>query len=309
MSSISDGLGGSLLAAVNEEIVALVDRILDSTAMVTGQSPSFDELSGSAWRLDEQHLVTNDHVVKDLVEPVWVAFPGHTEIRAEIVGHDPLTDLAVLRTIPLEIPPLPLRELPPRLGELSLAIGSPMGEFPESVSLGIVSGLSRRLPTTSGQVILDVIQTDCAINPGNSGGPLVGVDGRVIGVNTAIRDEASGIGFAVPAATVAEIVPELIGYGTVERSTLGVSVAMRKIDGDPTRIPRMVVVRTRDTAAGDIQRGDVMLSVNGSSIHGLADITRILRRGTIDTEIPVVVWRDGSQITVPCVPAKLEVSD
>lgn len=184
----------SLLSALSEEIVALAEAVVPSTVIVTGQTRDFAQSSGSAWLFDDQHLVTNNHVVDGLVEPLWIRFPDHQQSRAMIVGTDPLTDLAVLEVDSQMASPFTLRPHPARLGELCFALGSPLGEFPESMSLGIVSGLKRSLPTAEGRAIFGVIQTDCAINPGNSGGPLVGVDGQVIGVNTAIRSGAEGIG-------------------------------------------------------------------------------------------------------------------
>lgn len=298
-------MAGSLLGAMNEEIIALVNHTVRSTAIVTGQTQDFDQASGSAWVLDASHLVTNNHVVEGLVEPIWVRLPNQEEMRSTVVGRDALTDLAVLRVDAHQAPALGLRQHSPRLGELCLAFGSPLGKYPESVSLGIVSGLSRSLPAGAGRAIHDVIQTDCAINSGNSGGPLVGVDGRVIGVNTAVRADAAGIGFAVPADTVASIVPELIRFGSVERASLGVSVAVRKLKGDPSGLQRIIVTGTRATAAGDLHRGDVILAIGGVGVQKHSDITSILRRDMLGTEVPVMVWRDGAEVAVPCVPTKL----
>uniref|UniRef100_UPI000B004BFD S1C family serine protease n=2 Tax=Mycolicibacterium mucogenicum TaxID=56689 RepID=UPI000B004BFD len=141
-------------------------------------------------------IAPNDHVITDLVDPIEAQFPDTRPVTALVVGRDPLTDLAVLRIDPQDIAPLTICGHGARLGELCFAFGSPLGAFPESLSIGIVSGLKRSLPTGDRQSIFDVIQTDAAINPGNSGGPLVNVDGRVIGVNTAGIDGADGIGFA-----------------------------------------------------------------------------------------------------------------
>lgn len=295
----------SLLGSMNEEIVALVDQTVQSTAIVTGQTRDFNEGSGSAWLLSSSYLVTNNHVVEHMVEPIWVRMPNQDEIRATLVGRDELTDLAVLRIPENHVTPLELRQSPPRLGEICLAFGSPLGVFPESVSLGIVSGLSRSLPATGGRAIHDVIQTDCAINPGNSGGPLVGVDGRVIGVNTAIRNDAAGIGFAVPADTISLIVPELIQHGGIERASVGVSVANRKLQGDRAGVQRIVVTGTRSNTAGDLRRGDVLLAIGGFGVRKYSDITRILGRDMIGANVSVMVWRDGAEVEVLCVPFRL----
>src|SRR3712207_1256302 len=152
---------GGALSALSEEIAALAQAVVPSTAIVTGQTRDFGGGSGSAWLYDDEHLVTNNHVVESLVAPVWVRFPDCQETRAEVVGRDPLTDLAVLKVPRQAADALALRMRPARLGELCFALGSPLGTYPESMSFGIVSGLKRSLPTKSGRQIYDIIQTDC----------------------------------------------------------------------------------------------------------------------------------------------------
>lgn len=295
---------GSLLAELSDEVATLAERVVKSTAIVTGQTRDFGQSSGSAWLIDAKHLITNNHVVSDLVEPVWVAFPDHVETRAEVVGRDPLTDLAVLRVDPQVAPALSLRATPARLGEFCFALGSPLGQFPESMSFGIVSGLRRSLPSATGRFIYDVIQTDCAINPGNSGGPLVGVDGSVLGVNTAVMTGAEGMGFAVPAGTVVDIVPELISHGAVERASLGVSVAPRRIEalGNSTRL---VITAVRSTSAGPFEKGDVLLAIGPHQVNSQQDLIRVLRRDMLERTVPVSVSRKGRQVSVDCMPTRL----
>ena len=128
------------------------------------------------------------------------------------------------------------------------------------MSIGIVSGLKRSLPTADRRAIFDVIQTDCAINPGNSGGPLVDVDGRVLGVNTAGISDADGIGFAIPSDTVTDIVGELLVHGTVQRASLGIGVAYRRIDHAPSG-ESLIVTSVRADAAGPLERGDILLAI------------------------------------------------
>jgi S1-C subfamily serine protease len=290
---------GGALSALSEEIAALARAVVPSTAIVTGQTRDFGGGSGSAWLYDERHLVTNNHVVEDLVAPVWVRFPDCQETRAEVVGRDALTDLAVLEIPRQAADPLTLRTLPARLGELCFALGSPLGSYPESISFGIVSGLKRSLPTKSGRQIYDIIQTDCAINPGNSGGPLIDVAGDVLGVNTAGIQGAEGIGFAVPADTVAGIIPELLAYGSIARASLGVSVAPQRPeerrDGE-----RLVVTAVREMAAGPFQQGDVLLAVGPLEVRTRQDLFRILRRDMVQSRVPVTVWRGDRRHSFDC---------
>ena len=292
-----------LLAAISEEITSLADGVVRSTAIVTGQTKNFTGGSGSAWLYDRAHLVTNHHVVEDLVSPLWVRFPDCQETTAMVVGVDPLTDLAVLRVQPQQAEPLVLRQTRARLGELCFALGSPLGQFPESMSFGIVSGLHRTLPTTGGRSIADVIQTDCAINPGNSGGPLLDVEGRVLGVNTAIAGGAEGIGFAVPVETVADIIPELLTHGEVVRASLGVTVAVQQAEGNDPQ--RLVVTAVRSTAAGPLLRGDVLLCVGAHEVRSAADLFRVLRREVLGQPVPVTVRRSDADVVVTCHPTLL----
>ena len=143
--------------------------------------------------------------------------------------------------------------------------------------MGIVSGLKRSLPAGDRQTIFDVIQTDAAINPGNSGGPLVNVNGQVIGVNTAGIDGADGIGFAMPADTVAEVAHELITYGAVERASLGVTITRRAAEGKHDG-HALVVTDVRVNAAGPFEPGDAIVAVGDRQISSQNDLLRALRR-------------------------------
>lgn len=292
----------SLLRQFSDEIVALAEQIVQSTASVTGQTSDFRECTGSAWLYDAEHLVTNNHVVENLVDPIHVQLPGGGATQAWVIGKDPLTDLAVLRADPQSAPPLRISQEGARLGELCFAFGCPLGRYPESLSIGIVSGLKRSISAGDRQSIFDVIQTDAAINPGNSGGPLVNTEGLVIGVNTEIDTEAEwGIGFAIPGETVAQVVSELITYGTVERASLGVTVARKPVSGVPTG-HALVVTALRNNPAGPLLEGDVLLTVAGREIATQNDLLRALRRDVANRRIQVMVLRDGQEIMVECLP-------
>lgn len=294
-----------LLRQFSEEIVALAESVVQSTALVTGQTSDFEEVSGSAWLYDAEHLITNHHVVEGLVDPIHVQLPGGTPTRAWVIGNDPLTDLAVLRTDPQSASPLPISDQGAKLGELCFAFGSPLGRYPESLSIGIVSGLKRSIPAGDRQAIFDVIQTDAAINPGNSGGPLVNADGLVIGVNTQIDIEANwGIGFAVPAETIAEVAQEILDHGSVERASLGVTVARKSVKGRPAG-HALVITALRNNPAGQLREGDVLLKVGGREIGTQNDLLRALRRDVANRRIQVVVLRGGQEVSVECLPRSM----
>ncbi|MFL0287812.1 S1C family serine protease [Mycobacterium sp. SMC-21] len=306
-SSMSEHVGG-FLRQFSDEAASFAERVVRSTAIVRGQTDKFEVASGSAWLYDNEHLVTNNHVVADLADPIEAQFPGSRPMQALTIGRDPLTDLAVLRIDPQDVVPLQICTRGARLGELCFAFGSPLGELPESISIGIVSGLKRSLPTGDRQTIFDVIQTDAAINPGNSGGPLVNADGLVIGVNTAVVDGADGIGFAVPADIVAEVVHELITYGAVERASLGVSVTRRTIDGAADG-HGLVVTAVKANAAGPLECGDIILAVGDRKVSTQNDLMRALRRDVANRRVAVIVQRKGFEVSVECRPRGVRTVD
>jgi len=293
---------GRLLRQLSDEISALAESVVAATALVQGKTRDHLDIgSGSAWLYDHEHLVTNNHVVEDLADDIEARFPGCEAIEARVIGRDPLTDLAVLRVDPQATTPLTLSARGARLGELCFAFGSPLGEFPESMTMGIVSGLERSLSTGGRSAIFDVIQTDAAINPGNSGGPLVNVDGLVIGVSTAGIEGAGGISFAVPSQTVSEVVSEIIHYGAVERASLGITVAQRSVDA-PMHGKALVVTAVKDHPAGEFQRGDVIIAVGERKVLTQNELLRALRRDVANRRVAVTVWRDGAEIAVDCRP-------
>ncbi len=170
--------------------------------------------SGVVYRADG-HVVTNNHVVAG-ARAVRVTLPDGTTHEAEIVGTDPLSDLAVLRVDAADLPEPAWATDTPAIGDAAIAIGSPFG-LDGSVTSGIVSALNRSV-TAQGAPLVDLIQTDAAINPGNSGGALVNRSGEVVGINTVIATSgggSDGIGFAIPAATVQSVADQLIDTGRV----------------------------------------------------------------------------------------------
>lgn len=280
--------------------IELFERVSPSVVQVAARTaaanPFFeDEGGGSAgaasgtgfvWDNDG-HVVTNNHVVQNGRE-VAVRFASGEVAQAEIIGVAPNYDLAVLRI-------RSARKLPPpvalgssselKVGQSAFAIGNPFG-LDQSLTSGIISALKRRLPTSSGREIANVIQTDTAINPGNSGGPLLDSAGRLIGVNTAIispSGSSAGIGFAIPADIVNRVVPELIKNGRVPTPGIGIVAASEAVS---TRlgIEGVIVVRTApgspaeragirgvDFNSGAL--GDVIVQADGKPVHRLSDLT------------------------------------
>jgi 2-alkenal reductase len=233
--------------------------------------------------------------------------------QTKLVGTAPNYDLAVVRlqspgTLP---PPLAIGSSSDlQVGQSAFAIGNPYG-LDQSLTTGVVSALKRRLPTSRGREIANVIQTDAAINPGNSGGPLLDSAGRLIGVNTAILSPSgtsAGIGFAIPVDVVNRIVPELIRSGHVPIPGIGV-VAASEATATRLGVEGVVVVKTIpgspaqqaglqgiDIASGTI--GDVIVAVNGQGVRNLADLTDRFEQVGIGHTAQVTVARRGSTLSV-----------
>ncbi len=281
------------LSKLSAELSELVMQVRSSTVTISGMSADLSSGgSGSGWVFDRNgHVVTNNHVVEGLGATIRVKLSGKPECTATLVGTDPANDLAVLHVEGLSAAPIPVRQGPALLGEMCVALGSPLG-LRESASVGIISGLGRQLPTANGGAIEEVIQTDASINPGNSGGPLVDVGAQLLGVNTAIRTDGQGIGFAVSGEVVLDIVPELIRFGGVHRASLGVSIASTwtHIDGSDRSV---ISVKRVNNASSPLQPDDVLVQVGNVSIRRRYDVRKALGRDAVGRTIPVKVSRNG----------------
>ncbi len=289
---------------------------------------------GSGFVIDrEGHIVTNNHVVEG-AEEVLVAFPDSSQAWAKVVGADPDSDLAVIK-----IDRLPSEDILPleigdsdrvQVGQTAIAIGNPFG-LQGTLTTGIISAVGRTLPlgresvTLSGRFSIPrMLQTDAAINPGNSGGPLLDLQGRVVGINTAINAREgvnSGVGFAVPANLIRRIVPQLIDKGRYSYPWLGitgrdvgpdVAEAMRLpsqygalvvgvAKGSPAEraglrgSDRSVTVHDSTLQVG----GDVLMAVDGIEIRRFDDLlVYLIEKVSVGQRISLTVWRNGKPQTV-----------
>lgn len=302
--------------------IELFERVSPSVVQVAARSAAANPLTedeggeagagaasgtGFVWDNDG-HVVTNNHVVQNGSE-VAVRFASGEVARADVIGVAPNYDLAVLRIRGARKLPSPVAlgsssEL--KVGQYAFAIGNPFG-LDQSLTSGIISALKRRLPTSSGREISNVIQTDTAINPGNSGGPLLDSAGRLIGVNTAIispSGSSAGIGFAIPVDIVNRVVPELIKSGRVPTPGIGIVAASEAV---ATRlgVEGVIVVRTApgspaeragirgvNFSSGAI--GDVIVQADGKPVHRLSDLTDQLEQVGAGKSVRVGVKR-GSE--------------
>lgn len=276
---------------------------------------------GTGFRIGEDYLLTNDHVLAD-PDTVRVQASDGSWLDAAVVGRDPYSDLAVVETNgTLPGGPLPLAEETPPTGTEVLVIGSPLG-LAGTATQGIVSGRNRTIPaavTAVGQFsIADAVQTDAALNPGNSGGPIVTLDGNVIGVATATQGE--NVGFGVSARLAREIVPELIETGSYDHSFMGVSVLeVEPLLARANDLPEAQGVYIADVSAdgpsaGVLRGADGETTVEGATVPTGGDTIVALEDTPIPTNealsrflaletrpgdrIDVTVWRDGDEETV-----------
>jgi len=298
---------GRVLDRLSDELAELTARVLRATVAISGPTAEGGS-SGSGFFIDTRgHIVTNHHVVAGMEPPVSVTMQGGPTALAGIVGVDLISDLAVLRLDGRWKHTLPLRHSVARAGELCLAAGNPLGRYPETVTIGVVSGLARTAVAGPGRPHYHLLQTDCGIHEGNSGGPLVDVRGRVIGVTTLIDAESDDIGLAIPVETVKDVVPDLLKHGCVIRATIGVSIRgrTREVDGEATR--GLEVVRLRRLRGQALKIGDFILRVDGMPMPDPPALFGVLNGKCIGRPTVVDLVRQGRLRAVTVKPWRLQL--
>ena len=258
-------------------------------------------------------LLTNAHVV-GRARSGRAVFADGTDADVDVVGADPLSDLAVVRARDRTPPPATLGDAAElRVGQLVVAVGTPLG-LAGSVTAGVVSGLGRSLPTRDGRtarVVEDVIQTDAALNPGNSGGALADASCRVVGINTAVA--GWGLGLAVPInETTRRIIAALESDGRVRRAYLGLVSTPAPLPGPlAERLGRRRGLRVVDVVAGSpadrsgLKAGDLVLEAARAPVADAQSLQRLLFAEAIGTTLPVTVYRRGAMVDVLTVPTEL----
>jgi S1-C subfamily serine protease len=255
-------------------------------------------------------IVTSAHVV-ERARSVTASFVDGTEIEAEVVGADPLSDLAVLRAHGDGLHPATLGDASTlRVGQLVVAIGNPNG-FAGSVTAGVVSALGRSLPTRAGRVVDNVIQTDAALNPGNSGGALADGRASVVGINTAVA--GVGLGLAVPINDASRtIVAALMSEGRFRRAYLGIAGGTRPL---PPRLARELaraagvevveVVEGSPAADAGLRAEDLIVSVDGEPVERVEDVQRLMVHDRIGSAVRLEVIRSGRRLMLELTPVEL----
>lgn len=281
--------------------------------------------TGSGFILSEDgRLVTNAHVVSG-AETVTVTLKDGRTFEGRVVGADSVTDVAVIKIEATDLPTVTLgssEDLIP--GQWAIAIGNPLG-LDNTVTAGIISAIGR----SSSQVGIPdkrvrFIQTDAAINPGNSGGPLLDDQGRVIGINTAIRADAQGLGFAIPIETASRIAEELFANGEVQHPYIGIQMldlspeAKEQLSQDATLeleitedegVLILRVMSGTPAEQANLQKGDIIHKVNGVEVESATDVQEQVEQSRIGELIEIEVNRGGERVVVELRPTTLPVEE
>lgn len=274
---------------------------------------------GTGFVVDPDGLViTNRHVVSDAEADYTIIFNSGEKVSARVLARDPVLDLAVLKVEKRGLPIIPLGDASAlRVGQAVIAIGNALGEFRNTVSVGVISGLGRQLVAGDRlagetEVLDQVIQTDAAINPGNSGGPLLNLRGEAIGVNTAIAAGAENIGFALPISEVARILSDVKTEGRIRRPFLGVryvliTPALARANRLPVDFGALVVsgVERAEPAVipgspadrAGIRANDILLEIDGQKLGADHGLSLVIREKKVGDRVRVKFLSQGQEKT------------
>ncbi len=303
---------GDLLDAYSQAVTGAVAVAGRSVVHIAVRTSGARAGSGSGVVVAGDGLIlTNSHVV-NAAKQIEVTLADGQPLSARLLGQDPDTDIAVLRTDQnRDVVAAPLHDSKlVRAGQLAIAIGNPLG-LQQTVTAGVVSATGRSLRAQNGRLIDDVIQTDAALNPGNSGGALVDSSGRIIGINTAIIAGAQGICFAVASNTALHVLTQILRHGRVRRAEIG-------IHGQQTVVPRHIAryaqldqptaVRVVEVEPGSpaeragLKTGDMLIAIGGAIVAGVDDLVRLLDHDKVGSTVLIEVARQGQRHTFPVIP-------
>jgi len=298
------------LDAYSSAVIHVAETVLPSVASLRVRTRRGEGAGSASVLTADGFLLTSAHVVEG-ADGAEAAFSDGTTVSVDVIGRDPLSDLAILRARGAVPPPVVLGDAARlRVGQLVVALGNPLG-LAGSVTAGIVSALGRSLPTRAGRVVDEVIQTDAALNPGNSGGALADSSGRVVGVNTAVA--GIGVGLAVPINdTTQRIIGMLMRTGRVRRAWLGIVGAQMPLPsalaaktGRTSGLRVAQVMAQSPAEQSGLRVGDVVVSVGGDTIASTTALQRAMVEDAIGRRLEITVWRNGALVDVIAFPREL----
>jgi putative serine protease PepD len=289
-----------------ESLAGVAERVLPSVVTIRTGGPGGTNLGSGFVVTTDGHVITNDHVVGVGAAPVIITFHDGSSTRAELIGRDPESDLAVLRVDRPGLAPVPLGDSAQVVvGDPVLAFGSPLA-LANTVTAGIVSAVDRTIRAGEpGQQVryYAAIQTDAAVNQGNSGGPLVDAAGRVIGVNSVIKsvagsgDQAANIGlaFAIPISQAKRVAQEIIDTGQARRTVIGAELdRVGRVAGAGVRLASVVTGGPADAAG--MRPGDVLVRFDGQQLTGPTDLIALVRKHPPGAVVVVAYRRGGTEV-------------
>jgi serine protease Do len=313
---------GELIADVASQLSPSVVSIRTAQRVTTfsdifGQQSRLAQGAGTGIILNKEGLVlTNKHVIPEGISNLTITLSDGTEYDdAKVVGRDPLNDLAFIQIQnPKNLIPAKLGDSDSvRTGTKVIAIGNALGEFDNTVTSGIISGIGRPIEASNGdgttEQLSNLFQTDAAINPGNSGGPLINFNGEVIGVNTAVAADAQGVGFAIPINEAKPLIASVEKSGEVQRPYLGVRYVMltpalanelniKQTEGAYISDEPESVINNSPADKAGLQPEDVITKVNEQAVNDRLPLASALSRYGIGEAVQLTIFRDGKEQTV-----------
>lgn len=308
---------------VTEVVNKVKDGVVSIAVAEVGLNSDTGEIEesvniGTGFIIDSSGLImTNQHVVSDEEADYVVVTSEGSEYDVEEVSRDDINDVAILKVSSIDLQPLTLGDSSDLVvGQYVVAIGTPLGNFPGSVTTGIISGLGRSVTASSGgfwgssRIYENVLQTDAAINPGNSGGPLLDSDGNVIGINFATTSGADNISFAIPINNVKDRIAEYHEYGKFIKPYLGVEYQListtEALFYDDVMPGALVtsVLKDSPAAAAGIKRADIIIKINDENVS--SSFSSMIQKYEVGEKIDLTIWRSGKKLNLE---ATLEAVD
>lgn len=308
------------------QIIDVVERVSPAVVSIVVRINSFDIFSGpitdesgigTGFIVDQNGLIiTNSHVVDSVDGEYSVVLKGGANYQVDRVHLDEQNDLAILEITARDLPTVQLGDSDSlRVGQQAIAIGNALGQFQNTVTVGVISGIGRNITASRGfgmesKTYESVLQTDAAINPGNSGGPLLNSAGQVIGINVATSSGAENISFAIPINTLKPVLESFVKEGRIIKPYLGVSYVMISKEVAALRqlpqgafVSRVIAGSPADSAG--LQRGDIIIKFNGQDLNVMFSLVQAIARQKVGDEVTLTVDREGQKLELKAVIAEM----